>query len=255
MTDVFNLIGSVAIVTGGNRGLGLAIARGYARAGARVVVAARDAAKADAALAELRDLGGDCAFVEAHIDDPASCAAMVAAAVDRFGRLDILVNNAGVNIRKPPEDYSLEEWRAVIDVNLTGPFLCAQAAYPVMKAGGGGKIINVGSLYSTFGGAMATPYAASKGGVVQLTKSLAVAWAKDNIQVNVILPGWHETDLTDGARQAIPGLSASVVARTPAGRWGQPDDVVGAALLLASPAANFITGASLAVDGGYSSQG
>jgi 2-deoxy-D-gluconate 3-dehydrogenase len=179
---------------------------------------------------------------------------MAAAAVERFGRIDILVNNAGTNIRKQPEDYTLEEWHTVIDTNLTSTFLCCQAAYPHLKKQGG-KIINNGSMMSIFGAAFAGPYGASKGGVMQLTRSLATAWAKDNIQVNVVLPGWIDTDLTRRARTDVSGLHEKVEARTPAGRWGRPEDMAGIAAFLAAPASDFITGTAIPVDGGYSAQG
>jgi 2-deoxy-D-gluconate 3-dehydrogenase len=142
-----------------------------------------------------------------------------------------------------------------MDTNLTGAFLCAQAAYPAMKQAGGGKIINIGSMMSLFGAPYATPYAASKGGIVQMTKALATAWATDNIQVNAVLPGWIDTDLTRRARQEVPGLHERVLARTPAGRWGTPEDHAGIAVFLASPAAGFITGTAIPVDGGFSIQG
>jgi 2-deoxy-D-gluconate 3-dehydrogenase len=141
-----------------------------------------------------------------------------------------------------------------MDTNLTSTFLCARAAYPHMKRGGGGKIVNIGSMMSLFGAPYAPAYAASKGGVVQLTKSLAAAWAADNIQVNAILPGWIDTELTQAARDQVEGLNERVLARTPAGRWGTPADLAGAAVFLASRAADFITGATLAIDGGFSAQ-
>ena len=251
----FDLAGRVAIITGGNRGLGLGMARGLAQAGATVALAARDAAKAEAALAELRAAGVRCAFYPVQVASKSSCDSMVAAVVAEFGRCDILVNNAGTTIRKRPELISEAEWREVIDVNLGGTLFCAQAAYPHMKAAGRGKIINIGSMYSLFGAPMVAPYAASKGGVAQLTRSLAAAWAADNIQVNAILPGWLDTDLTRGAREQIAGLDELVLSRTPAGRWGKPDDLAGAAVFLASTASDFVTGALLPVDGGYSARG
>jgi 2-deoxy-D-gluconate 3-dehydrogenase len=172
----------------------------------------------------------------------------------RFGRLDILVNNAGTNIRKPPQDYSLDEWKTILDTNLTSAFVCSQAAYPALVKAGGGKIINTGSMTSIFGAGFAAPYSASKGAIVQLSKALASAWAKDNIQVNAILPGWIDTELTRQARQDLPGLHDRVLARTPAARWGDPDDFAGIAIFLASRASDFVTGAAIPVDGGYSSQ-
>jgi 2-dehydro-3-deoxy-D-gluconate 5-dehydrogenase len=175
---MFDLTGRVAVVTGGNGGIGLGIARGLAAAGADVVVAARNAAKAEAAVAAL---GEKAAFIALDVADASSCRAMMAQTADRFRRLDILVNNAGTSIRKPPQDYSAAEWHAVLDTNLIGAFLCSQAAHPVMKRSGGGKIINIGSMFALFGSGYAAPYAASKGALVQLTKSLAAAWAGDNI--------------------------------------------------------------------------
>jgi 2-dehydro-3-deoxy-D-gluconate 5-dehydrogenase len=143
----------------------------------------------------------------------------------------------------------------VIDTNLTSAFVASQAAYEHMKRAGAGKIVNIGSMMSLFGASFAAPYGASKGGIVQLTKSLAAAWAKDNIQVNAVLPGWIDTALTRRAREDVSGLHERVLARTPAGRWGRPDDLGGIALFLASPASDFITGAAIPVDGGYSSLG
>jgi len=178
----------------------------------------------------------------------------VADTVARLGRLDILVNNAGINIRKVPHELSLAEWRQVIDVNLTSIFTCSHAAYGVMRDAGGGEIINIGSMLSIFGAPFAPAYGASKGGVVQLTKSLATAWAKDNIQVNAVLPGWIDTELTQRARDEVSGLNSLVLMRTPAKRWGVPDDLSGVAVFLAAPASDFVTGTAIAVDGGYSAQ-
>lgn len=249
---LFDLSGRVAIVTGGNGGIGLGMARGMAAAGAIVVVAARDTAKSEAALATL---GAKSVFAVLDVADESSCRAVIEQTVERFGRLDILVNNAGMSIRKPPEAYSAMEWRAVLDTNLNGTLFCAQAAYVAMKRTKGGKLINIGSMFSLFGSAYAAAYAASKGAVVQLTKSLAIAWAADNIQVNAVLPGWIDTELTRDARQQVPGLHERILARTPAGRWGVPEDLAGIAVFLASPASDYITGAVIPVDGGFSSMG
>ena len=252
---MFDLKGRVAIVTGGNGGIGLGMARGLAGAGARVVVAGRNAEKSRAAAADLRTLGGDPITVEVDVTDEAQVDAMVQRTLDRCGRLDILVNNAGTNIRKAPQDYSLDEWRTVLDTNLTSAFLCSRAAHPAMKRAGGGKIMNIGSMMSIFGASFAGPYSASKGGIVQFTKSMAVAWARDNVQVNAILPGWIDTDLTRRARQQVEGLHENVLRRTPAGRWGVIDDFAGIAVFLGGPASDFITGAVITVDGGFSVQG
>jgi 2-deoxy-D-gluconate 3-dehydrogenase len=248
----FDLNGRVAIVTGGNGGLGLAMAKGLAEAGASVLIAGRSTEKNELAVDGIVAGGGQAASLVADLLDETSGARLVEEAVAGFGRLDILVNNAGINIRKRPEEYSAEEWHLVLDSNLTSAFLCARAAYPEMKRNGGGKVINIGSIASLFGAAHFAAYGASKGGVVQLTKSLAVAWAADNIQVNAILPGWIDTDLTERARAEIPGLNERVLARTPAARWGAPDELAGIAVFLAGGASDFITGAAIPVDGGYS---
>jgi len=252
---LFDLSGRVAIVTGGNGGIGLGMARGLGQAGAAVVVAGRQAAKSPAAVKELEALGAQAAAVEVDVRREASVRAMVEAAVQRFGRLDILVSNAGTNIRKLPHEYTLEEWHTVLETNLTSAFLGAHAAYSHMVRAGGGKIVNIGSMMSIFGAPFTAPYAASKGGIVQLTKALATAWAKDNIQINAVLPGWIDTDLTRKAREQVSGLHERVLARTPAGRWGTPDDLAGIAVFLASPASDFVTGTAIPLDGGYSVQG
>ncbi len=252
---LFDLSGRAAIVTGGNGGIGFGMARALAEAGAAVAIAGRNREKSTAAVAELERLGATAIEIPVDVRDAQSCRAMVQAATDRFGRLDILINNAGTNIRKPPQDYALEEWHLILETNLTSAFVCAQAVYPAMVMSGGGKIINIGSMMSIFGGPFHAPYAASKGGIVQMTKALASAWAKDNIQVNAVLPGWIDTELTRAARRDIAGLHEQVLARTPAGRWGTPEDHAGIAVFLASPASDFVTGTAIPVDGGYSIQG
>jgi 2-deoxy-D-gluconate 3-dehydrogenase len=249
---MFDLTGKVAVVTGGNGGIGLGMARGLATAGARVVVAARNRKKSDAAVTDLRTLGSDALTLAVDVTDEQSVGLMVTETMRRCGRLDILVNNAGTNIRKPAHEMVLEEWRHVLDTNLTSAFICSRAAYPHMKSAGGGKIINIGSMLSIFGASFAPAYGASKGGVVQLTKSLATAWASDNIQVNAVLPGWIDTELTREARRQIAGLHDRVLARTPAGRWGDIGDFGGVAVFLSSSASDFVTGTAIPVDGGYS---
>jgi len=249
--NLFDLKGKTALVTGGNGGIGLGMAQGLAAAGAKVAIAGRDRAKNTEALKSLPD----AVAVEADLADEKACRGMVEEAAKRLGRLDILVNNAGINIRKQPQEYSLAEWREVLDTNLTSAFLCSQAAYPEMKKAGAGKVINIGSMMSIFGASFTTPYAASKGGIVQMTRALACAWAKDNIQVNAVLPGWIDTDLTRRARADVAGLHERVLARTPAGRWGEPQDMAGIAVFLSSKASDFVTGTAIPVDGGYSVQG
>ena len=251
---LFDLTGKVAIVTGGNGGIGLGMAKGLARAGAVIAVAGRQKGKNADAVKALQAQGAKAAAFEFDVADEKSCHAMVDAAAKALGRVDILINNAGVAVRKQPEAYTMEDWRKVIDVNLTGAFVCAQAVYPHMVKSGGGKIINVGSMLSIFGMPYGVAYGASKGGIVQMARSLATAWAKDNIQVNSVLPGWIDTDLTKSARVQIEGLNERVLARTPMKRWGDPDDFAGTAVFLASAASDFLTGVALPVDGGYSIQ-
>lgn len=249
---LFDLTGKVALVTGGNGGIGLGMAQGMASCGAHIVISGRDADKAKSALAALREHGVKAVFLAADVTRKAECVKLVADTVAQFGRLDILVNNAGTAIRKMPQDYTEDEWHQVLDTNLTSAFLLSQAAYHPMKAAGGGKMINIGSMMSLFGAPYATPYGSSKGGIVQMTRSLATAWAKDNIQVNAVLPGWIDTDLTKRARQQVTGLHERVENRTPAARWGTPADMAGVAAFLASPASDFVTGTAIPVDGGYS---
>ncbi len=255
MGDPFQLSHKVAVITGGNGGIGLGMARGLGRAGAAVAIAGRDRAKSEAAVEALGVEGITAAAVEVDVADAASCAAMVAEIEGTLGRLDICVCNAGINIRKPPETYTVEEWRQVQAINLDGVFFTAQAAYPALLRQGGGKVITIGSMTSIFGISLAAAYGASKGGVMQLTQALACAWAKDDIQVNCILPGWIDTDLTRRARIDMAGLNDKVMSRTPAGRWGTPEDLAGLAVFLASPASDFVTGTAIPVDGGYAAQG
>ena len=252
---MFDLSGKVAIVTGGNGGIGLGMARGLGGAGAAVVIAARNAEKSRAAVRDLETRGASAFAVETDVTDEKSVAAMVEATLARCGRLDILVNNAGTNIRRPAHELGTADWHKVLDTNLTSAFLCSKAVHPAMKRNGGGKIISIGSMMSIFGASFAPAYGASKGGIVQLTKSIACAWAPDNIQANAVLPGWIDTDLTRRARELIPSLHDNVLRRTPAGRWGTKDDMAGIAVFLASPASDFVTGTAIPVDGGYAMQG
>ena len=249
---LFDLSGRVALITGGNGGIGLAFGTAMAEAGAQVMVAGRNPNKNGEAIKKIQSLGVEADSLIVDITDPEACRAMVNDTVKRFGRLDILVNNAGTAVRKQPQDISLDEFRMVIETNLTSAFVTSQAAYPEMLKTKGGKIINIGSMMSLFGAAFSSPYASSKGGIVQLTKSLACAWAKDNIQCNAVLPGWIDTELTQQAREQVPGLHERVLSRSPTGRWGVPDDHAGTAVFLASAASDFVTGASIPVDGGYS---
>lgn len=252
MKDLFSLKGKVAIVTGGNGGIGLGIARGFASVGADIVLAARNMGKsAKAAEGVRKDFGGKVLEVGVDVRQENQIEAMVKKVLDTFGRVDVLVNNAGMNIRKFPQDLLITEYDEVLEVNLRSAYLCSKYVYPAMKKVGGGKIINIGSMTSIFGGGKLIAYGTSKGGIVAMTRAMAVGWAPDNIQVNAILPGWIDTELTQKARVELEGLNEKVLARTPVGRWGKPEDLAGTAIYLATAASNFITGVALPVDGGY----
>ena len=253
--ELFDLSERVAVVTGGNGGIGLGMAEGLAAAGARILVVGRDREKNATAVRRLRGLGPDAQALAADLTDDGAAADVSAAAEAAFGRLDILVNNAGGTVRGMPQDLSVDDWRWVMETNLTSAFRCSQAAYPLMQRAGGGKVINIGSMFSLFGAPYSAAYAASKGGIVQLTKVLATAWAADGIQVNAVLPGWIETELTRQAREEVPGLYERQLARMPAGRWGMPQDHAGIAVFLASRASDYVTGVSIPVDGGFSISG
>lgn len=245
--DLFSLAGRTALVTGGNGGLGRAIALGLRAAGARVAVTGRNPEKNRAVADELGDPG---AVFSVDVRDEAAVEKSVAQVVEQLGRLDILVNNAGLFRGGSVLTLSQQDWDAVIGTHLTGAFLCAKHAATAMIARGeGGKIIQVGSAYSRFGPPDFADYAAAKTGVLGLTRALAVELAVHRIQVNAILPGWYETDLTRGL--PTTPLGEQIRRRTPAGRWGDPADLVGTAVYLASPASDFVTGVHIAVDGGY----
>ena len=250
---LFDLTGKVAVVTGGNGGIGLGIAMGLAGAGANIVIAARSVEKTAQALEDIRTLGVEAHGITVDVTQEPAIQRMVTSTIDHMGRLDILVNNSGIAVRAQPQELTAAQWDSVVDVNLRAAFLASKEAYAQMVKAGGGKVINVGSMYSIFGSDWGSPYAASKGGLVQLTKSLAVAWAKDNIQVNAVLPGWIVTDLTRGIQDADPNRYDNISRRIPTGRWGEPSELAGAAVFLASTASDYVTGATLAVDGGYSS--
>lgn len=251
--QLFDLSGKVAVVTGGNGGLGLGMALGLAGAGANIVVAARNADKTAQALSQIEALGVRAKGVKVDVTQEPEIRQMVGETVDEFGRVDILVNNAGVTVRKQPQDLSAEEWDGVLDVNLRAAFLASKEVYPHMKRQGGGKIISIGSMFSIFGGGgSGAPYSSSKGGVVQLSKSLAVAWAPDNIQSNAILPGWFMTELTQAVPETQPERYDLICRRIPTGRWGEAEELQGAAVFLASAASDYVTGAVITVDGGYS---
>ena len=256
MKEMFGLNGKVAIVTGGNGGIGKGIARGLAGAGANIIIGARNESKtADAAAEIKRDFSVEVLGIKVDMLQVREIEEMLKQTLNTFGRIDILVSNAGIGIHKLPQDMSLAEWDENVNINLRGFFIIAKAVYPVMKKAGGGKIISIGSMTSIFGVGALPAYGASKGGILQLTRNLAVAWAGDNIQVNCILPGWINTDLSAEGKRDIPGLNEGIIARTPAGRWGDPVDLAGTAVFLASPASDFVTGVAIPVDGGYAVRG
>ena len=253
MDGLFNLKGKVAIVTGGNGGLGFGMAAGLAEAGADVAVVARDGEKTRRAVSEIRARGVRAVGVSADLRLAADVQRAVREAVESLGPVDILVNNAGTVIRKEPHEMTVEEWDRVFDINLRAAFLMAKEVYPHMKSRGGGKVVNVGSMTSIFGGGgSGAAYSASKGGVVQLSKSLAVGWAPDNIQSNAILPGWFMTDLTSDIPVNQPERFDLISRRIPAQRWGEARELQGAVVFLSSRASDYVTGAVITVDGGYS---
>ena len=246
----FDLTGKVALVTGGGTGLGRGIAVGLAAAGAFTVVAGRRQQRLEAAVAEMAQAGGKGAWLTADVSRVDEARRLVESVRSRHGRLDILVNAAGINRRGPMLEFSERDWDEVMATNLKGLFFCSQAAARVMKDQGGGKIIHVASLTAERGFPNVAPYGASKAAVAQLTKSMAVEWAPHKITVNAIGPGWFRTEMTDVVFRDAE-WAARTLARHPLGRFGVPEDLAGAAVFLASPAGDYVTGQVLYVDGGY----
>lgn len=245
--DLFRLDGRVALVTGAASGLGASIAKALAQAGAQVAVHGNRRAATDTAA----EIGSSAAAFQADLSDTSGAAKLFDEVKQRFGRVDILVNNAGTIHRDAAEEFKLEDWQRVLQVNLTSVFQLSQlVGRDLLSRKSGGKIINIASLLSFQGGIRVPAYAASKGGVAQLTKALANEWAPHNIQVNAIAPGYFATTNTE-ALQADPVRNRQILERIPAARWGQPQDLAGAALFLASPASDYITGTILTVDGGW----
>lgn len=250
MAISFSLTGKSAIVTGGTRGIGHGLAVGLGEAGASVYITGRTKNGVDEAVAALRERGIEAAGIAWDITDTERADEVVRSVVDATGRLDILVNNAGIIERNPAEKFPLADWQRVISTNLTAAFALSQAAGQVMIEQGRGRIINIASVLGFSGGRNVVAYSAAKGGLVQLTRALAVEWSRHGVTTNAIAAGYVETDLT-AALRADPERYQSLLSRIPAGRWGVPEDLVGATVFLASDAAAYVTGAVLAVDGGW----
>jgi len=248
---MFDLTGRVAIVTGGGRGIGRGISEGLAAFGAKVVMTGRTEATLAEAATEIRAKGGEAIGHAADISCEQDVIALRDATLARYGRIDVLVNNAGINpIFKTVERTTLDEWQNIIDTNLTGLFLCCKYLGTPMVEQGKGSIINISSVAGNVGLKRSVPYCASKGGVELLTKALALDWAPKGVRINTIAPGYFETDLTAGVR-ANDAIAAPLLAHTPLNRFGTLNDIAGAVVFLASDASAYVTGASLAVDGGW----
>jgi len=247
----FDLTGKVAIITGGNGGLGLGIAKGLASEGCAVALVGRNQDKIDKAVAEMTELGAKAIGVQADVSKEADVNRMVAETVEQLGRVDILFNNAAISWGIAPEKMTIEEWDQFIAVDLTSGFLCAKACHPEMLKAGGGKIINIGSAISEKAMGKLVHYAAAKGGMDKMTQSLALAWGKDNIQVNAILPGLVHTEMMPcEGENKIGSVVDYISKKTPVGRYGMPDDFEGLSILLSSEASKFITGSIIVADGG-----
>lgn len=248
-SNPFDLSGRVAAVTGGNGGIGLAMALGLARAGASVAILGRNQKKNKTALAELKAADRPAHAVVLDVTDRTALAPALEEVERTLGPLDVLINNAGAGAVGGALKEKTEDWDRILETNLSSVFLLSRLAAKGMTERRRGKIINIASEYSRFGSAFVTSYSASKGAIVQLTRSMAVEFGALNVQVNAIAPGWIETDMTASLRERP--IEKELLLRTPAGRWGKPEDLAGAAVFLASPASDFVTGVTLFVDGGY----
>lgn len=254
LDELFSLEGRVALVTGASSGIGRELARGLARAGARVALSGRSEERLNATRQAIAEQGGEAATFPAALDDLATIKPLLGAINERFGAVDILINCAGINQREPVTEVRSETFSRIMDINLRTPYFLAQAVYPGMVERGGGKIVNIGSLTTSWGVGNLSVYGLSKSAIGQMTRVMAVEWAASNIQVNCICPGWIETELTRPL-WADEHRRRWILDRVPAGRPGKPSDLVGMAIYLSSPAAGFTTGQTFYIDGGFMAGG
>ncbi|SFR77795.1 gluconate 5-dehydrogenase/2-deoxy-D-gluconate 3-dehydrogenase [Marinobacter daqiaonensis] len=255
MMSLFDLSGQVSLITGAGRGIGRSIALGLAEAGSDVVLCSRSQEELEAVAVEVRKHGVRALVTPCDVRDPGQISAVVDQAIDEFGRIDVLVNNAGLTIKKPAEELPLDDWQTIIDVNLTGVFLMAQAVGRHMLSQRGGRIINISSIAAKTGLSGSSAYCASKGGVDMLTRTLAVEWAERGVRVNGLAPAYTETPLVKAITDTRADFAERVQNRTPMKRMARPDEMVGTAIFLASEASSYVTGETIMVDGGWTALG
>ena len=252
--EIFRLDGKVAMITGGSKGLGLAMANALASVGADIAINSRNQVEVEAAAASVRDRHGCRALgARADVTQPDQVKGFVDQVMAELGSVDILITNAGVNVRLPTTELPLEEWQRVVDINLTGPFLCAQAVIPHMVEKGWGRVIHVSSIMGLVGLAARPPYTATKGGIVLLTKTQALELAQQGVTVNAICPGPFGTEMNRPLLDD-PEKYQAFVSKIPMGRWGEMNELDGAVIFLASPSSSFMTGTTLTIDGGWTAQ-